>query len=211
MTAKQKDSFWSAKGLVLKCKRTPFREQKDSFWSAKGLLFLALNWYGMRFWKSYHIIKLSPPLSKYRELLPDKWKQKKYRSRIKTWAIFFWCVYTNIADTLSHKDACHPLLNSNFLHATIAILHDIQSLGWSRQSLTIYWIASYLLNIGRGCNLVDACCVEFYYVLNVVAKVRGTVIITSSLWYIKCAFLGINSYEYITTFWYFLCIYINRS
>ena len=39
---------------------------------------------------------------------------------------------------LSHKDACHPLSNSNFLHATIAILHDIQSLGWSRQSLTIY-------------------------------------------------------------------------
>ena len=35
-------------------------------------------------------------------------------------------------------DACHPLSNSNFLHATIAILHDIQPLGWSRQSLTIY-------------------------------------------------------------------------
>ena len=39
---------------------------------------------------------------------------------------------------LSHKDACHPLSISYFLHATIAILHDIQSLGWSRQSLTIY-------------------------------------------------------------------------
>ena len=39
---------------------------------------------------------------------------------------------------LSHKDACHPLSNSNFLHSTIAILHDIQSLGWSRQSLAIY-------------------------------------------------------------------------
>ena len=34
---------------------------------------------------------------------------------------------------LSHKDACHPLSISYFLHATIAILHDIQSLGWSRQ------------------------------------------------------------------------------
>ena len=35
------------------------------------------------------------------------------------------------------RDACF-LFYSNFLHATIAILHDIQSLGWSRQSLTIY-------------------------------------------------------------------------
>ena len=35
----QKDSFWSVKGLVLECKRTPFELQKDSFWNAKGLLF----------------------------------------------------------------------------------------------------------------------------------------------------------------------------
>ena len=61
-------------------------------------------------------------------------------------------------------------------------------------------------------DLVDACCFEFCYVLKVVAKVREPVIITSSHWYIKCAFLGINSFEYITIyFWYFLCIYINRS
>ena len=30
------------------------------------------------------------------------------------------------------------LFYNNFLHATIAILHDIQSLGWTYQSLTIY-------------------------------------------------------------------------
>ncbi len=34
----QKDSFWSAKGLVLERKRTPFTLQKDSFWKAKGPL-----------------------------------------------------------------------------------------------------------------------------------------------------------------------------
>ena len=34
----QKDSFWSAKGLLLLCKRTRFGRQKDSFWKAKGLL-----------------------------------------------------------------------------------------------------------------------------------------------------------------------------
>ena len=77
------------------------------------------------------------PLSKYRELLPDKWKQK-ISLKNKNLSDIFLCIYTSIADTLSHKDACHPLSNSNFLHATIAILHDIQSLGWSRQSLTIY-------------------------------------------------------------------------
>ena len=37
-TARQKDSFYNAKGLLLKSKRTPFEEQKDSFWNAKGLL-----------------------------------------------------------------------------------------------------------------------------------------------------------------------------
>ena len=35
----QKDSFWSAKGLVLDCKRTRFEEQKESFCKAKGLHF----------------------------------------------------------------------------------------------------------------------------------------------------------------------------
>ena len=39
----QKDSFWVAKGFVLKCKRTPFRMQKDSFWKAKGLLLKGTN------------------------------------------------------------------------------------------------------------------------------------------------------------------------
>ena len=36
------------------------------------------------------------------------------------------------------EEAFGKLLNSNFLHTTIAILHDVQALGWSRQSLTIY-------------------------------------------------------------------------
>ena len=76
------------------------------------------------------------------------------------------CSYPYIK-ILSHTDACHPLFYSNFLHATIAILHDIQSLVWTYQSLTIYRIARYLLNIGSGCSLVNACCIEFYYVLKV--------------------------------------------
>lgn len=46
------------------------------------------------------------------------------------------CSYPYIK-ILSHNDACHPLFYSNFIHATIAILHDIQSLGWTYQSLTI--------------------------------------------------------------------------
>ena len=103
------------------------------------------------------------------------------------------------------------LLNSNFLHATITILHDIQSLGWTYQSLTIYRIARNLLNVGRCCSLVDACCIEFYYVLKV-AKFREPVIIISSLRYINCTFLSITFFKWITTyFWHFLCIYINRS
>ena len=103
------------------------------------------------------------------------------------------------------------LFYSNFLHATIAILHDIQSLGWTYQSLTIYRIARYFFDIGRGCSLVDACSFEFYYIPKV-PKVRRYIIIISSLRYINCTFIGINSYEYIPTyFWYFLCIYINRS
>ena len=34
----QKDSFWLAKGLVLRCKRTPFTQQKDYIWRPKGVL-----------------------------------------------------------------------------------------------------------------------------------------------------------------------------
>ena len=79
------------------------------------------------------------------------------------------------------------LFYSNFLHATIAILHDIQSLGWTYQSLTIYRIARYLLNISRGCSLVDASCIEFYYILKV-TKVRGSIITISSLRYINSTF-----------------------
>ena len=79
------------------------------------------------------------------------------------------------------------LFYSNFLHATIAILHDIQSLGWTCQSLTIYRIARYLLDIDRGCGLVDACCIEFYNILKV-AKVRGSIITISSLRYINSTF-----------------------
>ena len=109
---------------------------------------------------------------------------------------------------LSHTDVCHPLFYSNFLHATIAILHDIQSLGWTNQSLTINRIARYFLDISRGCSLVNACCIEFYYVLKV-AKAREPVIIISSLRYIKCTFPGSTTFECITTYsWYFLCIYI---
>ena len=95
---------------------------------------------------------------------------------------------------LSHTDVCHPLFYSNFLHATIAILHDIQSLGWTYQSLTIYRIARYLLNIGRGCSLVDVCCIEFYYILKV-AKVRGSIITISSLRYINSTFFGITTFS----------------
>ena len=84
------------------------------------------------------------------------------------------------------------LFYSNFLHATIAILHDIQSLGWTYQSLTIYRIARYLLNIGKGCGLVDACCIEFYYILKV-AKFRETIIIISSLRNINCTFFASHS------------------
>ena len=85
-----------------------------------------------------------------------------------------------------YKDA-FVLFYSNFLHTTIAILHDIQSLGWTYQSLTIYRIARYLFGVGRGCCLVDACCIEFYYVLKV-AKFRGSIITISSLRYINSTF-----------------------
>ena len=85
-----------------------------------------------------------------------------------------------------YKDA-FVLFYSNFLHATIAILHDIQSLGWTYQSLTIYRIARYLFDISRGCSLVDACCIEFYNILKV-TKVRGSIITISSLRYINSTF-----------------------
>ena len=39
------------------------------------------------------------------------------------------------------------LLNSNFLHTTITILHDVQTLGRSRQSLTIQGIAREFLGV----------------------------------------------------------------
>ena len=121
------------------------------------------------------------------------------------------CSYPYIK-ILSHTDACHPLFYSHFLHATITILHDIQSLGWTYQSLTIYRIARYLFDISRGCCLVDACCIEFYYVLKVVAKVRESIIIISSLRNINSTFLGITTCKYIFTYlWYFLGIYIHRG
>ena len=68
---------------------------------------------------------------------------------------------------LSHTDVCHPLFYSNFLHATIAILHDIQSLGWTYQSLTINRIARYFLGIGRGCNLINARRIKLYNLLEI--------------------------------------------
>ena len=110
-----------------------------------------------------------------------------------------------------YKDAS-ILFYSNFLHATIAILHDIQSLGWTYQSLTIYRIARYFLNIGRGRCLVNACWIEFYNILKEVTKVREPIIIIRSLRNINSTFLGITIFKYTTTnFRYFLSIYINRG
>ena len=110
-----------------------------------------------------------------------------------------------------YKDA-FVLFYSHFLHATIAILHDIQSFGWTYQSLTIYRIARYFLNIGIGCSLVDACWIVFYYILKEVTKVREPIIIISSLRNINSTFLGITIFKYtITHFRYFLGIYINRG
>ena len=109
---------------------------------------------------------------------------------------------------LSHTDVCHPLFYNNFLHTSITILHDVQALGWTYQSLTIYRIARYFLDISRGCSLVDACCIEFYNILKV-AKFRDPIIIISSLRYINSTFFCITTFECITTYsWYFLCIYI---
>ena len=88
---------------------------------------------------------------------------------------------------LKYLQDAFVLFYSNFLHATIAILHDIQSLGWTYQSLTIYRIARYLLDISRGCSIGDTCCFEFYYILKV-AKFRETIIIISSLRNINCTF-----------------------
>ncbi len=34
----QKESFWLAKRVLLRCKRSPFGEQNESFWRAKGVL-----------------------------------------------------------------------------------------------------------------------------------------------------------------------------
>ena len=34
----QKESFWLAKRVLLRCKRSPFDEQNESFWRAKGVL-----------------------------------------------------------------------------------------------------------------------------------------------------------------------------
>ena len=34
----QKESFWLAKRVLLRCKRSPFEEQNESFWRAKGVL-----------------------------------------------------------------------------------------------------------------------------------------------------------------------------
>ena len=34
----QKESFWRAKRVLLRCKRSPFEVQNESFWRAKGAL-----------------------------------------------------------------------------------------------------------------------------------------------------------------------------
>ena len=34
----QKESFWLAKRVLLRCKTSPFGEQNESFWRAKGVL-----------------------------------------------------------------------------------------------------------------------------------------------------------------------------
>ena len=104
------------------------------------------------------------------------------------------------------------LLNSNFLHATIAILHDIQSLGWTYQSLTIYRIARYFLNVGRCCSLVDTCRIVFYYVLKVTPYVCKEIVLFCALWYVQSTILFIYIIKHVTThFWYYVWIYINRS
>ena len=54
------------------------------------------------------------------------------------------------------------LLNYNFLHAAIAILHDVQTLGRHFQSLTIRSIARDFLDIARGRNMIDASCIILY-------------------------------------------------
>ena len=37
-SAFQKESFWLAKRVLLRCKRSPFGLQNESFWRAKGAL-----------------------------------------------------------------------------------------------------------------------------------------------------------------------------
>ncbi|KIP61183.1 hypothetical protein ST45_08570, partial [Prevotella pectinovora] len=45
---------------------------------------------------------------------------KKYRSRIKTWAIFFLTVYTSIADTLTFNDTLMILFCKTFRKVSLS-------------------------------------------------------------------------------------------
>ena len=83
------------------------------------------------------------------------------------------------------------LFYNNFLHATIAILHDIQSLGWTYQSLTIYRIARYLLNVGRGCYLINDSRVVFYNISKIAPNVSKEIVLLCALWYVQSAILFI--------------------
>ena len=54
------------------------------------------------------------------------------------------------------------LLNNNFLHTAITILHDIQALGRHLQSLTICCIARDFLSFARCRNMIDASWIILY-------------------------------------------------
>ena len=89
------------------------------------------------------------------------------------------------------------LLNDNFLHTSIAVLHDVQALGWHIQSLTIHGIARDFLNITRGCDIINTCYIILLYIIKY-TPIRYKIIIISS-------FRNIQD----TTF--SICIHKNRS
>ena len=84
------------------------------------------------------------------------------------------------------------LLNSNLLHTTIAVLHDVQALGWCRQSLTIHGIARYFLSIGRSSYLVNTSCIIFNNIVKISPDVSKPIILRSPLRHIQSTFCLIN-------------------
>ena len=83
---------------------------------------------------------------------------------------------------------CTPLLNGYFLHATITILHDVQALGGSRQSLTIHGIANDFLDIGRGRGLVFTSRIILHYFSKVAPTVSKPIILICALGHVQCTF-----------------------